>query len=66
VAGEGTRTSTEESAPILHVIAGNKEGRPDVWDDEPKSTFSIEVNLSNVLPPGNQKMTVPAMTFSWK
>ncbi len=54
-----------QSAPILHVLAGNKEGRTDVWD-ESKSTFSIEVNLSNVSPPGNQKVTVPAMTVSWK
>lgn len=54
-----------QSPPILHVLAGNEEGRTDVWD-EPKSTFSIEVNLSNVLPPGNQKVTVPAMTVSWK
>lgn len=54
-----------QSAPILHVVAGNKEGRTDVWD-EPKSTFSIEVNLSNVSPPGNQKVAVPAMTVSWK
>jgi hypothetical protein len=27
---------------------------------------TIEVNLSHVSPPGNQKVTVPAMAVSWK
>lgn len=56
---------TEQSQPIEHVTTGNDEGRTDLWD-EPKNTFSIVISLKNLTPPGNQKVTVPAATVSWK
>jgi hypothetical protein len=50
---------------VTRRIKGNTEGRMDEWGEE-RDTYEIEVLFENEKAPGNEKVTFPALTVTWK